>query len=76
MNSKKNNRNNNNNLHIQTANIILYQKSIRNKPELIEACGARSTNNISIECEIQWNFVILLCITYSVGHDILHTSRK
>ena len=32
---------------------------------------------ISIEIEIQWNFVMLLFITYSADHnDILHTSRQ
>ena len=39
--------------------------------------GTRPTNDISIEFEIQWNFVMLLFITYSTDHnDILHTSPQ
>ena len=38
--------------------------------------GARPTSVISIEFEIEWNFVILLFIIYSTDHnEILHTSR-
>ena len=37
----------------------------------------RPTNNISMEFQIQWNFVMLLFITYSTDHnEILHTSRQ
>ena len=38
--------------------------------------GARPTNEISIEIEIQWNLVMFWFITYSANHNsILHTSR-
>ena len=43
----------------------------------IKGPGARPTTDISIEFEIQWNFVMLLYITYSADHnDIVHTSRQ
>ena len=39
--------------------------------------GAHLTNDISIELEIQLNFVMVLFITYSPDHkEISHTSRQ
>ena len=39
--------------------------------------GARPTHDISIELEIQWNFVMQLFIVYSTDHnEILHTSQQ
>ena len=39
--------------------------------------GTRPTNDISIEFEIQWKFVLLLFVTYSADHNqIMHTSRQ
>ena len=39
--------------------------------------GGRPTNDISIELEIQWKFVMLLFITYLVDHnEMLHTPRQ
>ena len=41
------------------------------------SAGARPTNDISIEFEIQWNFVMLLFITYPTDHkEIWHSSRQ
>ena len=48
-------------------------------PTLFMYCGpgARPTNDVSIEFKIQWNFVMVLFITYSADHnEILHTSRQ
>ena len=45
----------------------------------VAACGtgARPTYNISIEFEIQWNFTMLSCITYSTDHkQIVNTPRR
>ena len=44
----------------------------------IAVAGARPTNDISIEFEIQWNFVMLLFIIYAADYnnEILHTSRQ
>ena len=43
----------------------------------VHSAGARPTNSISIEFEIQWNFVMLLFIAYLADlHEILHTSRQ
>ena len=45
--------------------------------EYIPQTSARPTNDISIEFEIQWNFVMLLFIICSTDHnEILHTSRQ
>ena len=39
--------------------------------------GIHTTNPILIEFEIQWNFVMLLLITYLADHnEILHMSRQ
>ena len=56
---------------------MLNQRNFSHSIFLYGQSGARPTKDISIEFEIQWNFVMLLFITCSADHDkILHTSRQ
>ena len=43
----------------------------------LPSTGARPTNNILIEFEIQWNFAVFLFKAYKADHnEIMHTSRQ
>ena len=52
-----------------------YDKIYDQIDGFVQSCGARPTNDISIEFEIQWNFVILLFIIYQADHnEIAHVT--